>query len=560
MSITPNMSLIVPEVLVTTGPTYATQVNTALDVIDAHDHSPGSGVRISPSGLNINADLAFNQFSATNLKSVSLSNQLSASIGNGAVYRVADDLFYKRGDGTVVQITTAGGVNVSGVGGITGLVAPASATYTALSDTFGWFSGAATFAKTATGDLQVYSRAGSVGTVQAVTLIADVTTSAYDFNFPVAAPSANQLMRMVVGGPAVFVDLLGTNNQVTVTHNAGNTTLSLPQNIHTGATPTFAGLTLTGALGGTAATFSGALQAASATVTGNVSLTGALGSTITAPNYIQTLNGLTVNTVGPTVGSEVFVQSDLTVQNILKTNTIAPRTGSLITFNNSIQVGGLSTITAAVINATTITGSFSLSSANLNIGSGSTQISALGAFFNQGITCATINSPTGTEIQGRTSATPYPAFTIGEIVTQAMASNVTTSTAYQNLTSVNLTPGIWEVSANVQLTFNVNQNTARVRKLEAAVSLSSAASDSDTYRSTQYLPLYGWGESGGNTSDRGQAIDPGESVSTVIFSRRLQITTTTTVYLVGKTQVYSGGTNNAYFNSGITLLKAQRVG
>lgn len=179
MSITPNMSLLVPEVLVTTGPTYATQVNTALDVIDAHDHSPGKGVRITPSGLNINSDLAFNQFSAANLKSMLLSAQVSASIGNGAVYRVADDLFFKRGDGTIVQLTTAGGVNVSGVGGITGLVAPASATYTALSDTFGWFSGPATAAKTATGDLQIYSRLGAIGTVQPVTLKADLTTSAY---------------------------------------------------------------------------------------------------------------------------------------------------------------------------------------------------------------------------------------------------------------------------------------------------------------------------------------------------------------------------------------------
>lgn len=558
MSITPNMSLLVPEVLVTTGPTYATQVNTALDVVDAHDHSPGNGVRITPSGLNINANLPFNQFSATNLKSVSLSDQLSASIGNGAVYRVADDLFYKRGDGTVVQITTSGGVNVSGVGGITGLVAPASATYTALSDTFGWFSGAATFAKTATGDLQVFSRAGSVGTVQPVTFKADVTTSAYDFNLPVIAPTANQLLRMVVGGPAVFMDLLGTNNQVTVTHNSGNTTLSLPQNIHTGASPTFAGLTLTGALGGISATLSGAFQAASATITGNVSLTGGLASTVTAPNYIMSLNGLTVNTVGPTIGSDVLVQSDLIIQNILKTNTIAVRTGSLVTFNNGISMPFLP-ITAGAIGGSNITASNSLIGATLNVGLGATIINSFGATINA-ITCATINSPTGTEIQGRTSGTPYPAFTIGEIVTQAMASNVTTSTAYQNLTSVNLTPGIWEVSANVQLTFNVNQNTARVRKLEAAVSLSSANADDAIYRSTQYLPLYGWGENGGNTVDRGHAIDPGESVSTVIFNRRLQITTTTTVYLVGKTQVYTGGTNNAYFNSAITLLKAQRVG
>ena len=40
----------------------------------------------------------------------------------------------------------------------------------------------------------------------------------------------------------------GTTNQITVTPSGGSVTLSTPQNIHTGATPTFAGLTLTGDL------------------------------------------------------------------------------------------------------------------------------------------------------------------------------------------------------------------------------------------------------------------------------------------------------------------------
>lgn len=40
--------------------------------------------------------------------------------------------------------------------------------------------------------------------------------------------------------------LTGTTNQVNVSSTTGNITLTLPQNIHTGASPTFAGLTLTG--------------------------------------------------------------------------------------------------------------------------------------------------------------------------------------------------------------------------------------------------------------------------------------------------------------------------
>lgn len=38
----------------------------------------------------------------------------------------------------------------------------------------------------------------------------------------------------------------GTTNQITVTNGVGTITLSMPQNIHSGATPTFAGETLTG--------------------------------------------------------------------------------------------------------------------------------------------------------------------------------------------------------------------------------------------------------------------------------------------------------------------------
>ena len=58
---------------------------------------------------------------------------------------------------------------------------------------------------------------------------------------------------MAYGGTGVtsLSNVLGTTNQVTVTNGTarvigGDITLSLPQNIHTAATPQFAGLTLTG--------------------------------------------------------------------------------------------------------------------------------------------------------------------------------------------------------------------------------------------------------------------------------------------------------------------------
>ena len=57
--------------------------------------------------------------------------------------------------------------------------------------------------------------------------------------------TANQIMGMNATGTALeYKTVSGTTNQITVTNAANSLTLSLPQNIHTAATPTFGGLTL----------------------------------------------------------------------------------------------------------------------------------------------------------------------------------------------------------------------------------------------------------------------------------------------------------------------------
>ena len=59
--------------------------------------------------------------------------------------------------------------------------------------------------------------------------------------------TANYLVGVNSGATAwEYKNLLGTTNQIIVTHAAGSVTLSTPQDIHTGASPTFAGLTTTG--------------------------------------------------------------------------------------------------------------------------------------------------------------------------------------------------------------------------------------------------------------------------------------------------------------------------
>lgn len=65
-----------------------------------------------------------------------------------------------------------------------------------------------------------------------------------------AAPTNGQLLIGSTGAIPVVASLTGTANQITVTPGAGSITLSIPQNINTGASPTFTGLTLSGLTSG----------------------------------------------------------------------------------------------------------------------------------------------------------------------------------------------------------------------------------------------------------------------------------------------------------------------
>lgn len=135
-----NMNLPIPVVGVDPGPDYATNVNACLTIIDQHDHTPGFGVAITPSGLNINSDLAFQDNSASGVKSVAFNAQASlATLRAG--YFIADDFYINDGSGNVVRITQSGGVAGS-PGSISNLTSPASASYVALSETFVWESDA----------------------------------------------------------------------------------------------------------------------------------------------------------------------------------------------------------------------------------------------------------------------------------------------------------------------------------------------------------------------------------------------------------------------------------
>ncbi|KKL87978.1 hypothetical protein LCGC14_1929290, partial [marine sediment metagenome] len=63
---------------------------------------------------------------------------------------------------------------------------------------------------------------------------------------PLAAAANGQLPIGSVGADPVLAEITGTANQIVSTPGAGSITLSLPQDIHTGASPTFTGATFSG--------------------------------------------------------------------------------------------------------------------------------------------------------------------------------------------------------------------------------------------------------------------------------------------------------------------------
>ena len=115
----PNMSLLVPTVGVDPGPDWATNLNASLTILDQHNHSPGQGVLINPDGLNINADLPFNNNNATLLRSARFQVQsapLALASDIGCLYVSGVDLYYNDVNGNQIKMTSGGTVNATSSG------------------------------------------------------------------------------------------------------------------------------------------------------------------------------------------------------------------------------------------------------------------------------------------------------------------------------------------------------------------------------------------------------------------------------------------------------------
>lgn len=214
--ITPNMGLTVPSAGLTSGPQFALDINNSLTILDQHNHTPGSGVAITPLAIDINSDLTFAGNNATFLRTTRFSPQSTSPAGvndKGCLYVLGVDLYYNDESGNVIRLTQSGSI-VGTSGSITGLTSPASASYSSVGSSFIWQSGTNTAANMDMGSIILRNlTAGSNG----VTISPPATLSTnYTLTLPVIPPAVDMMVMDTAGnmsnafvGPALFLDPTG---------------------------------------------------------------------------------------------------------------------------------------------------------------------------------------------------------------------------------------------------------------------------------------------------------------------------------------------------------------
>ena len=118
---TTNMTLVLPTPGQRLGPTWASDINTAMNLIDAHDHTSGKGVTLGVSSFTIDADVNYNNSYAL-LNANYLSLDETATPGTDfpeATYPsivfsggANGELYYNDGNNNQIPITSGGVLNV----------------------------------------------------------------------------------------------------------------------------------------------------------------------------------------------------------------------------------------------------------------------------------------------------------------------------------------------------------------------------------------------------------------------------------------------------------------
>jgi hypothetical protein len=224
MAVTPYMSMDLPVVSATLGPAWASKINAALQLNDAHDHSTGKGVPVRPAGMYMDADLDFRGTNPKNMRSARF--QLLSSLIGGVddiccLYFKGADLYVNDSAGNQIQITSGGGI-IGTPGSISGLVSPAAVTYTPASKIFNFYSDSLVRAAVGCGPLTI---ADPVTSGKGVTIsVPSGLTGDYALELPGALPGSAKPLTLDATGkiaPSDMLTLVSTSGTAIAATGAG---------------------------------------------------------------------------------------------------------------------------------------------------------------------------------------------------------------------------------------------------------------------------------------------------------------------------------------------------
>jgi hypothetical protein len=205
----PTMPLIMPTVGGSSG-SWGTLLASAFLVLDGHQHlGVGSGgAQIVSAAININADLTFASYSATNLRSATFAAGQAVS-GVRKLYVGANSELYWNNSaaGAAIQLTSGTSLNVSAfIGGIGG-------DYTSVSAALNYDNSAArytlkagggtTWARVAAGEVRIHEHASTSSIYVALAAPAGIA-SPYTVTFPAAVPAAKRLVQVSSAGVLTY--------------------------------------------------------------------------------------------------------------------------------------------------------------------------------------------------------------------------------------------------------------------------------------------------------------------------------------------------------------------
>lgn len=148
-------------------------LNTALGLVEAHNHTAGNGNLVPTGGLSIDADLAFNTKAITGLKAIDFTAVATTAVTGYAgaffVNSADSNLYYRTTAGVNVQVTNGAALNVSAfTGGIGGDYASVGALFSFDDATDSYWAqqelvlGVRAWAGLRVGNVDIYEQAASI--------------------------------------------------------------------------------------------------------------------------------------------------------------------------------------------------------------------------------------------------------------------------------------------------------------------------------------------------------------------------------------------------------------